>query len=539
VLDSQDPFHVRQAAGLRAMTELAGAAPPGTLTTATEDQHEAQRVGASPRPLDNVRNYRICDDHPRSRHPALVPPPEGPAGTLTHEYPIPRVQFRPRRWLCFIPVSAMVAGSAFLHHMRIGSWTLPVTPWVTVVWFTTLAFSLTQVMLSWRQRPFTVTARQARQLSRLRVAVVIPCYNEDPAILDRTLFALSQQTRPADHVLVTDDGSTVSYDDVRTYWQTRMPSGLTWIRQDNAGKKHAQAAAFRADYDADIYVTIDSDSALAVTAIEEGLKPFARADVVSVAGLETAFNYRRNLLTLAMSTRNLVFQLLTMSAQSVAGSGVLINPGAFSLYRGWLIHQSLPAYLGETFLGIPVTLGDDTALSTFAVCNGRAVHQPTAVALNVYPENVSHHLRQWTRWMRASTIRTMWRLRYLPVLSWGWIFTVYSMWAFLTSVAITVLIPLGWPVTAHFLPVLLAASALWPILMSCRLITVTRSDQNWVLKLAGILLLPAASFWYLLVQRQIRFYGIATCYRQGWITRQKVEVGIGKQGGRAMPEVAT
>ena len=35
-----------------------------------------------------------------------------------------------------------------------------------------------------------------------------------------------------------------------------------------------------------------------------------------------------------------------------------------------------------------------------------------------------------------------------------------------------------------------------------------------------------AALWYLLVLRQIRFYGMATCHRQGWITRKKVEVTL-------------
>jgi hypothetical protein len=32
--------------------------------------------------------------------------------------------------------------------------------------------------------------------------------------------------------------------------------------------------------------------------------------------------------------------------------------------------------------------------------------------------------------------------------------------------------------------------------------------------------------WYLVVLRQIRFYGIATCWRQGWVTRANVEVRL-------------
>jgi hyaluronan synthase len=356
---------------------------------------------------------------------------------------------------------------------------------------------------------------------------VVPCYNEDPAIVDRVLYAISQQTRLPRHVVVVDDGSDPArcdYTAVRAWWEQHMPCGLTWIRQANQGKKHAQAAAWRADPGADIYVTIDSDSALARNALEEGLKPFADEQIVAAAGLETAWNYGRNLLTRAIAARSLTFQLTSMSSQSVAGGSVLICPGAFSLYRGWLIWRVMPAYLGETFLGVPVTLGDDTALTTFALCHGKVVHQPTAAAMNVYPETLSHHLRQWTRWMRASTIRTFWRLRYLPLSSYGWWLTAWQQWSFLAAIAVTLAIPLGWPATRHLalaIGLLLVSS---PLALSVRLVKVKRSDQPWPAKLAGVALLPVAALWFLLVLRQIRFYGMATCHRQGWVTRSKVEV---------------
>jgi hyaluronan synthase len=214
-----------------------------------------------------------------------------------------------------------------------------------------------------------------------------------------------------------------------------------------------------------------------------------------------------------------------MSAQSKARGNVLINPGAFSLYRADLIREIVPAYLGETFFGVPVTLGDDTVLTMFALCKSRAVHQPSAVSLPVYPETVSHHLRQWTRWMRASTIRTFWRLRYLPVFSYGWLYVVYTLWAFFTSVAITIVIPLAWPATRNLAIASGIALVAWPCAIAIRVATVRRSDQRWYSKLAGVLL-PAAALWYLVVLRQIRFYGIATCARQHWVTREKVEVKI-------------
>ncbi len=505
------------------------AAGPGALSGLAADG----RFGVSdapavhPFPARADRYHRGDDAHDRGGRPAILPARERRPGYLAHDYEIPEITFRPRRWLAVLPVLAVAGGSLYLHEAGLQGG-IVADPALLATWAFTLLFIVIQLVLAWSQKPVTVSRREQEELDRLYVTVVIPCYNEDAQILDRTIVSLTRQTRLPDHIEVVDDGSTVDYADVREFWLAHHPAGVrfTWVRQRNAGKKHAQAVAFTSDHDAHIFVTIDSDSALDRRAIDEGLKPFADPRVVSVAGLETAINIDRNLLTRAIGHRSLVFQLFAMSAQSVARGSVLINPGAFSLYWAPMIRKIVPAYVGETFFGVPVTLGDDTALTMYALLHGRAVHQPTAVSLPVYPETLAHHLRQWTRWMRASTIRMLWRLRYLPIMSYGWIFTVYTVGSFLSSVAISVTIPLAWPATQSLLLASLAAMVIWPVSISLRLATVRRSDQGTMSRLIGVALLPVAALWYVIVLRQIRFYGIATCWRQGWVTRQHVEVRL-------------
>jgi hyaluronan synthase len=480
------------------------------------------------RNLDRVHSLSGRDLAADIDSTAVLPPWEAglEAVTVSPRFQIPRVIFRPRRGLVVFPVAMIVAGSIFLHRTVLAEFSGRES-WMLMVWALSLSFVLSQLTLAWFQRPFTVTEAQRAKLDRLAVAAVVPCYNEDPAILDRTIYALFAQSRAPDWVIVVDDGSSADYTEVRARWQAHpSTTEFIWIRQEKRGKKHAQAAAFRAVPSADIYATMDSDSALEQHAIEEGLKPFASREVTSVAGLEMAYNLTTNLLTRAMGLRSLSFQLFTMSAQSVAGGNVVINPGAFSLYRGWLIHRCLPAYLEEKFFGIPVTLGDDTALSMFSLLHGRAVHQPTAVSMPVYPETLSHHLRQWTRWMRASTIRTLWRMRYLRIRSYAWWFVVYQQYAFFASAAVSVAVPFAWPATRSLVFASGLALVAWPLAVALRLTTVSRSDQRWPSWLASTALLPFAALWYLLVLRQIRFYGMATCHRQGWVTRKKVEVTL-------------
>jgi hyaluronan synthase len=339
------------------------------------------------------------------------------------------------------------------------------------------------------------------------------------------LCSLFLQNRLPDRVQVVDDGSSVGYEEVRIWWTLHHPSAVefSWARQDNAGKKCAQASTFHND-PADVFVTLDSDTVLEERALDEGLKPFADARVQSVAGLELAWNWDRNFLTRINSTRQLVWQLVTCSAQSVAWGNVLINRGTFALYRGQLVRDVLPAYVGETFWGRPIKLGDDTFLTTMALCRGRAIQQPSAVCLTMYPENVSHQMRQWTRWMRGTTLRTFWRLRYLRVTSWGWVYTVLSLWWFLASLAITVVLAALWPKSATYTQAMLSAGLLWAWALGSRLMIVRRSDQSFWGRLGAAVLAPAAAFWVFAVLRFVRVYGTLTFLRQGWTTRGQVEV---------------
>ena len=150
----------------------------------------------------------------------------------------------------------------------------------------------------------------------------------------------------------------------------------------------------------------------------------------------------------------------------------------------------------------------------------------------MYPETLSHHLRQWVRWMRGLTVRTFWRIRYLPVWSYGWWFTVMSLWGFFASTATLLSVAALWPESRAFLLTALGASVGWAWLMALRVFCVARSDESWWVRLRVFLLAPVAGAWVTLVLRWLRIHGIFTCVKDGWNTRQKVEVGID-----GMPEI--
>jgi hyaluronan synthase len=399
-----------------------------------------------------------------------------------------------------------------------------------LLWTVLFLVAAQYFVIAWFDRPFTVTPTQQSKLDRLIVTVNVPVWNEDPAVLDRVLYALFSQTRLPNYVEVVDDGSTAAdYTEVRTYWELWHPLDVnfSWIRYaSNRGKRHAQAVTF-SRLPGDVFITLDSDTTLERRAIEEGLKPFAVRKVMSVAGVEVAMNAHTNMLTRISSLRQIAWQYTQCSALSVAGS-VLVNRGTFALYRAEVLRDNLRAYVTETFLGRPVSFSDDSLLTLYALERGRAVQQATAFQLPMYPDNIGHALRQWIRWMRGSTIRNFWRLRYLPLGSYGWWVSALNWWQFWVSYAAYVFVLVVRPVEGHFSIVPVMVALLCSYLIASRNLMISRSDHPAESQLDTYLLAPLCLLWSMLVLRPLRVYGMLTCAKTGWVTRTKVEVGLGQ-----------
>jgi hyaluronan synthase len=352
--------------------------------------------------------------------------------------------------------------------------------------------------------------------------VAVPAYNEDPGLLDRCLYALVNQSRPPNLVWVVDDGSETDYTMLRRYWAGTWPRGteIRWTRQRNQGKRQAHAVVFEAVSEADIFVTVDSDTTLERHAIEEGLKPFQSENVMSVAGIEMGFNATKNFLTRLQCSLQLYAQAVIGAAWSAAGD-MYTNRGPFALYRAAAIRGFLTLYRDETFFGRRVILGDDSLLTLFASSLGRSVQQLTAFGLTMWPETLGHHLRQRTRWARGRAMRNFWRIKYRPLDSYCWWFTVSGIYVFLLSVSLVVLIVVWWPVSASFAVRALIAIGVLSIPNSLRVLCFGRSDENRYDRILLFLIRPLAALWSSVVlARMIRLWGTLTVLRQGWTTRK-------------------
>jgi hyaluronan synthase len=406
---------------------------------------------------------------------------------------------------------------------------------LALTWLVAFMF-LWWTVLAWFEKPATVTPRQAAQLDDLVVAASIPAYNEEPDLLRQCIQSLFDQTRFVDRIHVVDDGShhpdgtPQEYAAVRAWFFERCAAmGIdgTWLRQENAGKRHAQMAVL-ADDDADVFLTLDSDSVLDTWAVEEGLKPFVDPNVHSVAGMVVVWNSRANWLARLTCMLYTPFTRGFRSAQSVLGS-VLVNSGTLAFYRGPTIRKYAGSYEHETFLGRPMQMNDDSMMTFYALMepHGRAVHQCSSVAFTIVPETFGNYVRQQIRWMRGTTVRTLWWTRYFSPLSIKFWMPLMEVAAFLTSLLVLAALAFNHELIPHpgeFWATTALVGVLINYVISLRYFVIQRSDEQLPLALWTFALAPFAGVWRMIVLRPMMLYAYLTFWKVGsWGTRMKIE----------------
>jgi len=410
--------------------------------------------------------------------------------------------------------------------MLVAGWVTWHLGWQSLLLVTSVApaaaFRAAGYVLSWFDKPVAVDSSCRVRLERLHVTIAVPVYNEDPGLLDRCMYAMLNQSRPVQLVWVVDDGSQTDYAALERYWVGIWPNGteVRWSRQPNRGKRRAHALVFDSVPEADIFVTVDSDTTLDKRAIEEGLKPFQSRNVMSVAGIEMGFNANKNFLTRLQCSLQLYAQAVIGAAWSVAGD-MYTNRGPFALYRAAMVREFLPVYRDETFLGRRVILGDDSLLALCASARGRSVQQLSAFGLTMWPEKLGHHLRQRLRWARGRAVRNFWRIRYRPVWSYCWWFTASGIQSFLASSALLVLLVGFRPTSAPIISRAVAVALVMSVPNALRTLCFRRNDESWSDRLLLVLIRPLSAIWSgVVLARIIRTWGTFTLLKQGWTTRQ-------------------
>lgn len=403
-----------------------------------------------------------------------------------------------------------------------------------------------KLLLSIRRRRTSGPAWQEGGAAHHTVATVVTVYNEAPEMLTRCLRSLLEQSRRPQSVTVIDDCSATH--DAATVIRQLRPDfeqagvQLQFIRfPENRGKRHGLAAGFRQHPDADLYLCVDSDTVLDQHAVAELCAPFARRRINCVTGLVLAHNRSVNLLTRLIDMRYVNAFLGERVAYSRLGS-VLCACGSLVVYRGQVIRRHLNDFLGQTFLGVPATFGDDRRLTYYCLTEGQSVIQPAAVGYTDVPQTLKHYTRQQIRWGKSfiregfllvgqlrHASRAFWWLNLLEVATW-----LAFTSGLLTALTLTALHPAGWQLIASYAVYVCAMAWLRSIHYLRRAASVPVVDRTLTFAAA-----PLYALLNLGLLLPLRLYSLATLRRNGWGTRARIEIPAAAAPAAVLPDADT
>jgi hyaluronan synthase len=276
--------------------------------------------------------------------------------------------------------------------------------------------------------------------------------------------------------------------------------------------------------EADVFVTLDSDTVLEHDAIAECLRPFGDPDVHGVAALILGYNWRHNALTRLIDLEFVSSFLVGRAAMSRLGT-VLVTCGSLAAYRASVCRDNLEAYVGQTFLGVPVRSGDDRRLTQFALLRGRVVFQESAIARAALPESIGQLARQRTRWFLSFYRGTTWGLAHFPRRGRAFWLTGFFAIAFAVQTVLLVALfvfasRIDWSFVALGIAVYVGVVS---YLRAARYVAFRRADMATGAQLAVYALSPLVSLLYLVFLTPLRYYAMTRLRTSHWRTRAQVE----------------
>jgi N-acetylglucosaminyltransferase len=237
------------------------------------------------------------------------------------------------------------------------------------------------------------------------VDVLIPCFNEDPDLLQACCVSLARQDyQGAVSFWLVDDASRnrTELRRIYRYWG-RQQRWQVHLHDRNLGKRQAQDTALRR-ISGDLVLTIDSDTVIAADGVRQLVDAFLADDRVSAAtGQVAALNRDVNLLTSIIDQRYDFIFNEERAAQAV-NDALLCCSGPFAMYRRSVLRQVWDDYLSQIYRRQQCVSGDDLHLTNLVLAADRthkARYIPAAQAWTQVPETLSDFVRQQTRWNRS------------------------------------------------------------------------------------------------------------------------------------------
>ncbi len=245
------------------------------------------------------------------------------------------------------------------------------------------------------------------------VSFVIPCKNEEKTI-DKTINKCFEADYPPEklEVIVINDGSTDGTIDVLRSMQRQYPQLKIIDWKVNQGKRHGMAAGFK-EATGEIVVQLDSDSYIVPETFRKLIDPFKNPEIGAVCAHADPENADENLIT-RMQAGYYFMSFRILKAAESSFMTVFCCSGCSSAYRKSVVMPIMDTWLHETFLGLPVTWGDDRALTNWVLKLGyRTVYTDEARAYTICPSTLRVFLKQQVRWKKGWFVNSLFASKFV------------------------------------------------------------------------------------------------------------------------------
>jgi hyaluronan synthase len=180
----------------------------------------------------------------------------------------------------------------------------------------------------------------------------------------------------------------------------------------NQGKRWAMAAGFKVS-NSEIIIQLDSDSHVEPKTFRELIEPFRNSKVSAVVAQGEPKNADKNILTRMQAAYYFMSFRILKAAESTFDT-VFCASGCCSAYRKSAVMPVIYHWLSETFLGRPVTWGDDRALTSWVLkTGGKTIFSSRALAYTIVPENLKQLMKQQLRWKKSWIINFFFTSRFI------------------------------------------------------------------------------------------------------------------------------
>jgi len=220
---------------------------------------------------------------------------------------------------------------------------------------------------------------------KLKISLLVPCYNEEKSI-EASIHSCLKQTRPFDELIYIDDSSKDNTPQILARYEGSIKHVTT---PKNTGNKSSAQEYGLAFVTGDIVVTTDGDTLLDSHFAEEIEKSFNNnSDVVAVAGYVRSLSY--NWLTLCRAFEYAIGQNIHKMAQHHMDY-IFVMPGAASAFRTEVFKKHI------TFDHDTITEDLDFTYKLHRK-KFKIIYNPLAISWTQDPATLSGYINQVRRW---------------------------------------------------------------------------------------------------------------------------------------------